>query len=219
MQRTLIIDRSTQAPSAALFEGGAAIACLASETDAAGRSPDWLARLARVIDATAIDAFVVALGPGSFSGIRAALAAAHGMALVRNRPVYGIAAAAALAWRTARESGESIVNVVGDARRGTLWHAAYRIDGDRITLASGAPMTQAATDFSLFTPASAEATLVPGAPIVSADAARLTTLLPAATLCLPQADDFAAIYCANPEACPAEPLPIYLHAAVAGAPR
>ncbi len=217
--RTLIIDRSTQAPAAALFEGGSPILRLAFGTDAADRSPDWMARLAQALgSAPVIDTFLIALGPGSFSGIRAALAAAHGMALPRSRPVRGIATAAALALRAARETGAQTVNVVGDARRGTLWHAAYRIHpGNSLTLANGAPMTQTAADFTLFTPAAAQATLIPGAPVVSPDAARLHTLLPAAALLLPEAGDFAAIYLAAPETCPIDPLPVYLHAAVAGA--
>src|SRR5580658_10219049 len=40
---------------------------------------------------------IVGLGPGSFSGIRVSLAAAHGLALVQGVPVVGISSAYAVA--------------------------------------------------------------------------------------------------------------------------
>ena len=66
------------------------------------RAPAWMAELADVIAAhgwngASFDEFVCGLGPGSFSGIRACLAALQGLALPDGRPVYGIASAAAVA--------------------------------------------------------------------------------------------------------------------------
>lgn len=50
-------------------------------------------RTARVLRAVA-----VTVGPGSFTGIRAALALAHGVGLAGGRPVLGVTIGAALAW-------------------------------------------------------------------------------------------------------------------------
>src|ERR1700733_8857013 len=57
---------------------------------------------------------IVGIGPGSFSGIRVALAAAQGLALVQNVPVVGICSAwsAALQHKTATRLG-----VFADAKR------------------------------------------------------------------------------------------------------
>ena len=47
--------------------------------------------------ATELDAIAVTIGPGSFTGIRAALSLAHGLALGANIPVIGVTVAEALA--------------------------------------------------------------------------------------------------------------------------
>lgn len=49
------------------------------------------------IGAGALDAIAVTVGPGSFTGLRAALALAHGLALGSSRPVLGVTVAEALA--------------------------------------------------------------------------------------------------------------------------
>jgi len=81
---------------------------------------------------TSIDHFVVGLGPGSFSGIRTAIAAAIGLALPGKRPVNGISGAESLAWDILREHQRSEVVIVGDARRQRLWAARYRCENGDI---------------------------------------------------------------------------------------
>jgi len=82
--------------------------------------------------ATSIDQFVVGLGPGSFAGIRTAIAAAVGLALPGKKPVGGITAAESLAWDILREYQRPEVVIVGDARRQRLWAARYRRENDVI---------------------------------------------------------------------------------------
>ena len=65
---------------------------------------------------------VVGLGPGSFSGIRVALAAAQGLALPASVPVYGICSA----WSVARQLAHvSRLGVFADARRGEYYCTVY----------------------------------------------------------------------------------------------
>src|ERR1700761_2062902 len=57
---------------------------------------------------------IVGLGPGSFSGIRVALAAAQGLALAQNVPVVGICSAYSVAWQNKHVTR---LGVFADAKR------------------------------------------------------------------------------------------------------
>jgi len=69
-----------------------------------------------------LERIVVGLGPGSFSGIRVALAAAQGLALPGAVPVVGIASA----WSVARQHAHvTRLGVFADARRGEYYCTVY----------------------------------------------------------------------------------------------
>ncbi len=71
----------------------------------------------------ALDGFGVAIGPGSFSGIRVGLAAVKGMALVLEKPVAGVSSLEVIA-REGLGRGETGVAVI-KAGRGDLYAAAF----------------------------------------------------------------------------------------------
>ena len=101
LKKTLVIDRSSTLPSFALFEA-TTLLCQHQWNGEPTRAPEWLAEVrtyltAQQISFEAIDQYVCGLGPGSFSGIRACLAAILGLALPTKTPVYGVASAAAIA--------------------------------------------------------------------------------------------------------------------------
>lgn len=76
-----------------------------------------------------IQLYVVGVGPGSYSGLRVALAAARAMALPGKTPVYGITSAEGLAWQAAEAVRVERVRIVGDARRDQWWtHCFQRCD-------------------------------------------------------------------------------------------
>lgn len=75
-----------------------------------------------------IDAFAVARGPGSFSGIRIGMATVKGMALALGKPVVGISSLEVLAWQ-AFGNGDLVVSVI-DARRRDVYVALYRDEGE-----------------------------------------------------------------------------------------
>ena len=69
-----------------------------------------------------LEKIVVGLGPGSFSGIRVALAAAHGLAEPRGVPVVGVRSADSVALQLAHVTR---LGVFADARRGEYYVTLY----------------------------------------------------------------------------------------------
>jgi tRNA threonylcarbamoyl adenosine modification protein YeaZ len=70
--------------------------------------------------AGALDGVAVTVGPGSFTGLRAALALAHGLGSGAGRPVLGVTVAEALA-QAAGEHGGRALWVAIDSRRGRVF--------------------------------------------------------------------------------------------------
>ena len=225
--RCLVVDRSTSRPSMAVFEGEVLV-CEQVWDSEPTRSPEWIAELAqtlatRGLSIASFDLFVCGLGPGSFSGIRAGLSALQGMALPGGKPVYGVASSAALALGQA--DGAECVTVVGDARRSRLWSVTYRVDAEahRVRLLDGQTPKHTADDFLLIPTEDLAAAVPEGTRVVSSDWARLSgvlgdafaaeRLVPRAVF--PKASDLGRLALAEPDACVFEPLPVYLHPAVA----
>ena len=221
--RCLVLDRSSARPGMAVFEDGE----LRFEQIWDGeptRVPEWIARTVEALaehgwDVPSLGAFVCGLGPGSFSGIRACLSALQGMALPSGLPVWGVASAAALALG----QGDGEVTVVGDARRNRLWCASYAVKAGRVCLIDGRAPTHTGADFQLV-PAEALAQAVPvGTRVVSVDWDRLSGLLAAtfptarlvAAPVFPRPADVGRLALGDASNRVAEPLPIYLHPAVA----
>jgi len=161
------------------------------------RNGDWVENLDL---AEKPDRIVVGTGPGSFAGIRSALAFAQGYALGSKCEVLGLPSACALA-----DGGK--VAVVGDARRGKAWVALF--DGfnlakeifqvEQAELAKSVP-----ADYAVTTP----------------DAARIDALLRETFGeryrggAVPTAEGLKRFAEANPSVLKPEPLPIYLNPAV-----
>ena len=152
------------------------------------------------LDLDAVGRIVVGTGPGSFAGIRSALAFAQGYALGRTCEVLGLPSACALA-------GEGRLAVVGDARKGKAWIAlfdGYRLEKDvfqvnQEELAESVPATYK---------------------VVTPDAKRLEGFLRETFGDrylggrLPTSEGLRRFAEANPSALKGEPLPIYLNPAV-----
>lgn len=91
---------------------------------------------AEKLDLDGVGRIVVGTGPGSFAGVRSAIAFAQGYALGRQCEVLGLTSAAALAEAGAQRA------VVGDARQGKFWIAlfdgfklitpVFQVDGDTL---------------------------------------------------------------------------------------
>ena len=99
--KTLYIDRST----------------------GASRDGNWVNDL----DLDEVERIVVGTGPGSFAGIRSALAFAQGYALGKSCEVLGLPSACAIAAQTIEQSNNRTMHlaVIGDARQGKAWIALF----------------------------------------------------------------------------------------------
>lgn len=198
--KTLVIDRSTDVQSLALVDGEAVVASAVLE-GADCRSGDWTLRVEEFLAGAKIDRIVVGTGPGSFAGIRAALAFAQGYAIGSGCEVLGLPSPCAFA-----KEGEPLA-VVGDARQGKYWIALF--DGFKLVL----PVFQVdAETLPLRVPL--------GVKVVTPDAKRIDGFLKETFEDrylggqVPTAEGLARFALANPKALVAEPLPIYLNPAV-----
>lgn len=92
------------------------------EEKCAGKTSASLAASLQAAALPAWDEIWVGTGPGSFSGIRVAIATALGLSAARGGPVRAVRSTHALAWRF-REDG--YLGVFADARRGKIFFTAY----------------------------------------------------------------------------------------------
>ena len=81
-----------------------------------------------------IGLFAVGLGPGSFTGIRAGIAAVKGLALPRKLPIKGVSSYDALALTALPKMPRDCPQmcVLGDARRDEIYFALYDHAGRRV---------------------------------------------------------------------------------------
>lgn len=79
----------------------------------------------------AIEGFAVAVGPGSFTGLRIGIATLEGLAFATGRPVMGVSALEAMAFRFRYRDG--LVAAFVDAYRGEIYGQVFRSEGGRLT--------------------------------------------------------------------------------------
>jgi tRNA threonylcarbamoyladenosine biosynthesis protein TsaB len=80
-----------------------------------------------------VERIAVGLGPGSFTGLRIAVATARALGLSRGLPVSGVCTLDAIGLALAGPAGEDSDRLAAiDARRGELFAALYSSDGKRI---------------------------------------------------------------------------------------
>lgn len=78
------------------------------------------------VPAAALGGVCVGIGPGSYTGVRAAIALARGLVFAARRPLVGVPSVAAAAAALLREHEDArCVVVLLDARRGQLYRADY----------------------------------------------------------------------------------------------
>jgi tRNA threonylcarbamoyl adenosine modification protein YeaZ len=74
-----------------------------------------------------IDCVAVGLGPGSYTGIRAAIAFAQGWQLARNVKVLGISSVECIAEQVCADGLTGVINIVIDAQRNEFYLAQYTL--------------------------------------------------------------------------------------------
>ncbi|MCK7593878.1 tRNA (adenosine(37)-N6)-threonylcarbamoyltransferase complex dimerization subunit type 1 TsaB [Pseudomarimonas salicorniae] len=76
---------------------------------------------------SALDAVAVGRGPGGFTGVRLAVAAAQGIAFGLDRPLLAVSSLAALAMQGEAGPGDAVLAAI-DARMGEVYLGAFRLD-------------------------------------------------------------------------------------------
>ena len=74
-----------------------------------------------------IDCLAVGLGPGSYTGIRCAIALAQGWQLARGTKILGISSVESLAAQAQMERIHGHVNILVDAQRSEFYLARYEV--------------------------------------------------------------------------------------------
>jgi tRNA threonylcarbamoyladenosine biosynthesis protein TsaB len=130
----LALEFSSPQRSVAVLQTGDAQA--ATEiVEAGGRNTAAFGMIEKILAETKIergeiDVIAVGLGPGSYTGIRAAIALAQGWQLARGVKLLGVSSVEAIAAQAQAEKKFGRVNVVIDAQRNEFYLATYEISAD-----------------------------------------------------------------------------------------
>jgi tRNA threonylcarbamoyladenosine biosynthesis protein TsaB len=129
----LALEFSSERRSVALSQNGAVVTEAVEQTG--GRGTNAFALIEKVLAQTRISraeigTIAVGLGPGSYTGIRAAIAIAQGWQLASGVKLLGVSSAESIAAQA--QSGKILgrVNVVIDAQRGEFYLATWEIAVD-----------------------------------------------------------------------------------------
>jgi tRNA threonylcarbamoyladenosine biosynthesis protein TsaB len=138
----------------------------------------------------AVDGLSVAIGPGSFSGIRIGMAAVKGIALAQGKPVVGISSLEVFAWQ-ALKAGETGTTVI-DARRSEVYVATFERTSDTL-VSLDEPSLIRAEDFGDYARRFTQSLVLAGDEVVddladaSAHVARSMPLVPSPAACAQRA--------------------------------
>ncbi len=131
--KLLALDTATEACSAAVWIDG----LIHAHFEIAGRdhTKRLLPVVAEVLAAAGLrysqlDGLVCGVGPGSFAGVRIAVAFAKGVALAHELPVVGVSSLALLAQRALSAAGSQRVLVAIDARMGEVYFQPFERGAD-----------------------------------------------------------------------------------------
>lgn len=130
----LAFEFSSDVRSVAVVRGGESPAILGQATVREVRRTPGLALADAAlreagVDREQIGRLAVGLGPGSYTGIRIALALVQGWQLARQTEVVGVHSTDVLMEQLWRQGRRGSVHAVVDAQRGDLYHGGYELEG------------------------------------------------------------------------------------------
>ena len=125
----LALEFSSEQRSVAVIRGGS---ILGETIESGERSVTAFPMIEKVlaqakIEREEIETIAVGLGPGSYTGVRAAIALAQGWQLARGTKTLGVSSVAAIAEQARAEKLFGRVSIVVDAQRGEFYFATYEI--------------------------------------------------------------------------------------------
>lgn len=133
----LAFDTSSTVCTAALFDGSGRCVARADEEIGRGHAERLVPMIAELLQGRRADRILVGVGPGSFTGIRVGIAAAHGLAIGWDAEVSGMSSLALIAAGAGTET-EVAAAVAGG--HGELFVQQF----DRGTLEPSSPVANAA---------------------------------------------------------------------------
>ena len=133
--KILAFESSAKAASAALCEDGALLA-QSYQSSGLTHSRTLLPMAADLLKncgltLSDIDLLAVAKGPGSFTGVRIGVSAVKGLAWATDKPCVGVSTLEAMAYNGLCAPG-SIICAAMDARRGQVYNALFRWEGEKL---------------------------------------------------------------------------------------
>jgi tRNA threonylcarbamoyl adenosine modification protein YeaZ len=158
--KILALEFSSPRRSVAVLDGSTV---LAEQAEAVGQSVPPLRLVEQALAAAKvgreqIECVAIGLGPGSYTGVRGAIALAQGWQLAVNVKLLGVSSADCIAAQAQAEKIFARVNVVIDAQRGEFYLATYEINAGEIKtvaalkIVSAAEMKSVATENPLVGP-------------------------------------------------------------------
>ena len=132
--KILALETSAKAVSAAISENGRILASGYQDTGLT-HSRTLMPIVEHILKNTDLklsdmDSIAVAVGPGSFTGIRIGVSAAKGLAFSVDKPAVGVSTLAAMARNAAFADG--LIVCAMDARRKQVYNALFQADGERL---------------------------------------------------------------------------------------
>jgi tRNA threonylcarbamoyl adenosine modification protein YeaZ len=132
----LAIDTSANLCAACIYDADEGIVRGRSVLDIGkGHAEHLMATIATALEAAGLGypdlgRIAVAIGPGSFTGVRVGVSAARGLALALKIPAIGVSTLEALAVEARTAFPDRAVAAVIDGRRGDLYLAGYDCEGE-----------------------------------------------------------------------------------------
>ena len=143
----LAIDTSTAACTAALFDGAGRCIGRRDELIGRGHAERLAPMLVELLDGREAEEILVGVGPGSFTGLRVGIAAAHGLAIGWNARLHGLSSLALLA---ASAGAEGAVAAAMTGGHGELFvqefDSALHPAGDLLNLAPALAAVQVSAE-------------------------------------------------------------------------